>query len=382
MKIKIINIHIWLLVLYMMLKPLYILNDSPIQIADLILLFNIVFIIITKHKISILYPEKIFSVIILYQLVINIFSYFIYRGETLESFSLLKNNLYYIFNLLVMIYISTLIDFFGEKIIKGITKGLTLSMIIILIGLILNIGTSRNSSFFNNPNQLGYYSLIVITSTLLLQNFYNDFQKGICITIGILSILMCVSKAAIIAVIVLYTMYYSTRKRLRKSIKINVKKGFFALCLLILGIGLILKFKDILLPYTNVLFQRVEPLLKGESNLGSGRGYNRIKEIGLKIFYGVGEGAFYRFETMRGNETHSSYITIIISYGIIGFGMYILFFKEIIRKKYLEFFIIFSGVLVYWLSHNGLRTSLVWILFVIMYEIKIKRKGGRYEKKE
>lgn len=375
MKIKVVDIHIFFLILYIITKPLYILKNSPIQIADLILLFNIMFIFITYRKIVILYPEKIFNLIVLYQFLINIFAYFIWREETLESFSLLKNNLYYIFNLLLMIYISTLIKFGNTKVIKGITKGLTFSMIVILIGLVLNTGTSRNSSFFNNPNQLGYYSVLVITSTELLHEFYTKVQKNICIIIAFLSVLMCASKAAIIAVIVFYTIHYAIKKRFKTElINFNMKKIFFALGLFILIIALILKFENILSYYVEVLLQRLEPIIKGDTNLGSGRGYDRIKEIGLSVLYGVGEGAFYRFSTMYGNETHSSYATIIISYGIIGFGLYVVFFKEVIQKKYFEFFIIFSGVFTYWISHNGLRNSLLWILFILMYEIKVNKR--------
>ncbi len=380
MKIKIVNMHIFFLILYLMTKPLYILKDSPIQIADLILLINIVFLFLSYRRIIFSQPEKMFILIIVYQLLINIFSYFMWSGETVESFSLIKNNLYYIFNFLLMVYISTLSYFGDKKVIRGITKGLTLSMIVILVGLILNIGTSRNASFFNNPNQLGYYAILVITSTALLENIYTKFQKVICITISFLSILMCTSKAAIIAVVIFYIVYYGTKKKLgMKKLKINIRKIIFVSCLFVLGIIFVVKFKDILLGYTNVLLERLKPIVEGNSNLGSGRGYDRVKEIGLSILWGVGEGAFYRFSIMNGNETHSSYATIIVSYGIIGFGFYIVFLKKIIREKYFEFFIIFSGVFVYWISHNGLRSSLLWILLVLRYEIK---KGENNDKKK
>ena len=132
-------------------------------------------------------------------------------------------------------------------------------------------------------------------------------------------------------------------------------------------------FKDNINIYISSTVNRIIAKADESSNLGDSRGYNRIVEIGNDVFFGYGEGAFYRFTTMKGNETHSSYATIIVSYGIFGSILYLIFFYKINNEKIsniYSFFLIFSGILFYWISHNGLRNSLFWIL-IMLYNFKL-----------
>ena len=108
---------------------------------------------------------------------------------------------------------------------------------------------------------------------------------------------------------------------------------------------------------------------ENDSSFGFGRGYNRVFEMGSNVFWGMGEGAFDRFQTLRGLEVHSTYASILVSYGILGTLLFVVCLKKIIIipgyvKRNL---CCLTGIAMYSLTHNGIRNTLIWILFAVMF---------------
>ena len=68
--------------------------------------------------------------------------------------------------------------------------------------------------------------------------------------------------------------------------------------------------------------------LEADDQLWMGRGYQRITEVGIHFLWGMGEGDFYRFTSLNGVEAHSAYVTIYVSYGLIGLFGYAYLFKR------------------------------------------------------
>ena len=58
-------------------------------------------------------------------------------------------------------------------------------------------------------------------------------------------------------------------------------------------------------------------MTENDTALGTGRGYNRIFEMDHFVF-GMGEGGYDRFSSLNGMEAHSSYVTLFVSYGVVG----------------------------------------------------------------
>ena len=102
-------------------------------------------------------------------------------------------------------------------------------------------------------------------------------------------------------------------------------------------------------------------------DLGSGRGYSRIWEIGVHFLWGVGEGAYNRFQTMKGMEIHSTFASLLVSYGLTGLiGYALIFFRGIVyRGNAIRNLIVFSGVLLYQVTHNGIRNTLLWLFLAL-----------------
>ena len=390
MKVKLNKLVLSMFALYIILKPLYVFQSLPFQPADLLLVFNFFGLLLVERRLNniekIHHVENTLSIyllIIIYQVIINLNTFIIVSGSTPETFSLLKNNLYYFFNLFTMIYVYRLYKHFREDVFYAFSTGAFFSTIVVFIGLVVSFGkTTRNMSFFDNPNQLGYYSLIMLTGVFLLNRYFGVYKKIIIILMSITGIIVSLSKAAIIGcAILMVIMYFGwVLEEMKTGIHRKVlMRRIFPLALIVLMT--ILFYKKIIVvmtPYINSFYSRFEATTFSTAALGDSRGYSRISEIGANIIQGVGEGAFYRFSVMTGNETHSSFATIIVSYGIIGAFLYIVLFWNTICNKtrnIAPFFAFFSGMLFYWVSHNGLRNSILWILIVFFTILYSKKQG-------
>jgi hypothetical protein len=103
-----------------------------------------------------------------------------------------------------------------------------------------------------------------------------------------------------------------------------------------------------------------------------GRGYDRIWNHPWHLAFGAGEGAYGRFRSGYLGEMHSSVGTLLFSYGIAGCLLLIFFLILVIKQnKFTEYFILIP-LLIYSLTHMGLRFSYFWIViaFLAAYPLK------------
>ena len=107
---------------------------------------------------------------------------------------------------------------------------------------------------------------------------------------------------------------------------------------------------------------------ENDSDLGSGRGYDRIGELGYHFLWGMGEGAYGRFEALTNREVHATFVNILVSYGVIGLLVYfwILLSPMAMKQQTVRNYACYSGVLLYFLTHNGVRNTILWMLLAIV----------------
>lgn len=373
---KALSLREFLFVLALATKPFYLGQSGTLQLSDF--LYVALFGLCSLDGVYSFPSNKekkwtiLFALIIFYQFFINLLWYTITSniGQSDERF--LKFNLYYIFNFIVCLTIFQLFRIIGYKrLLKLYLIGTSLSVAVCYIGIILNYqGNGREKGFFNNPNQLGYFALIIMTIFVVycknIKKTYRFVSIFLCLILNIISL----SKASIIGAAVLLIVYViiSNDERGTKS-SITI---IFMIALVTIGIYLVLYSDNEL--FTNVYHIRAMRrrlfMMQSEndSNLGTGRGYDRLKEIGLLILTGVGEGAFTRFKAASGKELHSMYASTIVSYGLIGFAGYVSLFKSALFSNNKRIFSIlaFSGVLLYCITHNGVRNTLLWSLIAMM----------------
>ena len=281
---------------------------------------------------------------------------------------------YYVFNCIaaiLCIYIGQRIGV--KKLKRALCKGCFYSIMIAAAGIIVKSGTEiRSTGFFNNPNQLGYYALLVLTMTAFFPDQLPAWQNALVLVLAIWANIVSLSKASVIGsaiLVVCYTVWGSKRKSARKVL--------FRILILAVVFGTIYWFlhsnSSVIVDNTTLFTLRNRLLNMGaenDSQLGSGRGYDRIQEVGIHFLWGMGEGAYDRFRRLPGIEVHSSYINLLVSYGAVGFALYIwLVGKALINRSYaIRNIACFSGVLFYGITHNGIRNTMLWILIAAVMQ--------------
>lgn len=362
-----------IIIVYCTLKPIYLFDSGSMQLCDFFLILSFLYLLIrTKGKFPIPNSRKkillLMSVFILYQLIINACWYIVYPDSRL-----LLSILFFFFNYLsfyIIIMIETIIG--TEMTVKSFLYGCLYSVLVASLGALISVDVNfRDMGWFNNPNQLGYYAVIVMTVAL----FFHDRIKKISLIVmfgaSIWLILVSGSKAAFLGIIIMAFVYVPLGSE-NKDLK-YVLRTIFLLVLVLVVLFLFFYSED---PHitsnATIMYMRnriSQMSSEADSDLGTGRGYNRIFETGVHFFLGMGEGAYYRFDSLHGKEVHSTYVSLLVSYGLLGFCLLSVLFFLIVKKKNktMKNLSCLSGILLYFVTHNGIRNTLFWILLAIIY---------------
>jgi len=271
---------------------------------------------------------------------------------------------FYIYNALVFLVGLAMFERYGERFVYHTSRWVIVSLLTqVALSFVLRGGGDRGMILFNNPNQLGYYA--VVSSVLIVLTFRRANISSRLATIGLLAAmylaLISASKAGLIAMALI--MGLGLIDRLRTILLTAVVAG-----VLVIAVA----------PISNVV-ERAAARLQTPDELGfvEGRGYDRILAHPDMWLFGAGEGHYrrYRTEAQGSHELHSSLGTIFFCYGVIGT---ILFFAFVFRTVFLGNFrriLLMVPIFAYGLTHQGLRSSLLWILFA-MYISLSDRTGG------
>lgn len=291
------------------------------------------------------------------------------------------SSVYYIFNGISIIVILWLYEFLGDRLIRVFLYGCFAScMVTVLCSFLLwDKGRSRQTIAFENPNQLGYYAIILLTVAVLWGHLLSKAQLLLMIAGSLYLNIISLSKASILAGIIL-TLLCIFYNRSRQGIFAPRMKTVLILIGLLTGLGLMLlnmagsEISILSKAWTRILNMASE----SDSNLGSGRGYNRMFEMNQHILWGMGEGAYDRFQTMNSNEIHSTIASIYVSYGAIGFMLWLFAMVKLLfrRNNWFLMLLSFSGIFLYWITHNGIRNTIVWMIFMLVAITSSKVSGN------
>ena len=363
----------YVIAIYTALKPLYFFKSGSLQICDLFFMAALLWWILSgKGRIAIrkeIFPVvKILVFLVLYEAVVNAV-WFIITQDT----GMISKTIIHVFNMVMFCFCICIERSVGlEKLKRSFALGCFWSSLLTAFGIVLARGLSaRNSGFFNNPNQLGYYALILFSSVLLWYAYFTVAERRIALFVSMWAVLVSGSKAAMIglAIMLLFRIIWGPKKISGKKLAIRV----VALLAIFSVIYFFLYSQSSLITSNGTLsFMRTRILnlsKEKDSSLGTGRGYYRVFEMGTNYLWGVGEGGYYRFEALKGSEVHSTYVSIFVSYGVIGSLLFLLLFKRLLWrpghvKRNLTGLL---GIALYSLTHNGIRNTLVWIVLAILY---------------
>lgn len=355
--------------LYFILKPFYLWNSGLPQISDFVLACTMI-IYMLKNRLKLKF-NKVSLPFILLNFFLVFYIFFINGLWELllnnGKIEFIRVSSFYFFNFLASTMVLTFYTKYEKKLLNTVYKSVLVSIFIQLFLYFITGGYSggRTIVFFNNPNQLGYHSLLTIVILLLLSQ--NIEIKMLWFIGGIIAALvLCLaslSKAAIISCsgILLYFVLIK-----RKS-KIFKKKKFITAIVIVLLMAVIYQLNTDIID-SNRLIQAVENRLsdRGKENDGNlaSRGYARILNNPKYLIFGAGEGDYLRFGKLM--EFHSTLGNILLSYGIIGLGIYLFSLMHVFKKNRWKDLYLLIFIMLYGLTHNGIRNTLLWIFIAIV----------------
>lgn len=353
--------------------PIYLLGSGGLQISDYFFISSIILTLIKDYKLiaNFLSLNKIFVsflCLVIYTSIVN-FVLFIYYAD---NWKIIFSSLYYPYNFVLMALFYHFY-LYERKFIKFLNLTLTLSLLIVFfvavfrldylffsgnqIEFLQEIGFRRTVTF-NNPNQLGYWSLLVISTLIIIfesvknQTFFSRFFIVGSFIIALYLSIISLSKAAFISVFILGVLYFF--KRPGNSILILALAYFLY--------GYIGQQNNNLI---SNLEKRINDIGKGSDDNLTGRNYDRVWRYSEYLVFGAGDGYYERFEA--DNEIHSSYASILFCYGIIGSIFFLYSFYHLFVRKKWNFIIYLIPMLAYGLTHMGLRAKLFWIILIAYF---------------
>lgn len=363
-----------LLLVYLIIKPIYVFKSGVPQPADFIIVILFIFLLVNKKIRFNKLNTKIIAILflfVMYSFIINLYWITIYPND-IGRF--VKNSIFHSFNLIATLSIFGVYEVNKtneNKFFLVVSKGILISIFIQFISIIVGgkVG-SRVTGNFNNPNQLAYYGLITYTYLRIFNTKYKNksiYFVALCMSSYFMVISM--SRATIITLVILIILELVIYFFSIKSISLKKMRNLIIVIIGLFSVGIVISNYEIKI-LNDIAYRFESKAEKGDSNLYYGRGYGRIIEGSKDIIWGNGEGAYYRYSILTGLEVHSTLVSILVCYGIIGFLIFIyylyktIFIKNIFIRKKLYLTI---GIFIYWMSHNGIRNTLIFVLFTVIY---------------
>lgn len=343
-----------ILALFVALLPIYIWPSGGFQPSTLF--FSLVFVLNIRHSHFKIKANKALLAFIFYTILVNILMTIFAVDANSKGLSWIMVSSFYIYNALVFFIFRSSLRHIESKKLKRI--GLLLISLVPLMFLFSDFSQgSRQTLSFNNPNQLGHFSVCLMVGSAHFFRRATGLSKSLFLVSMILALMityLSLSKAAIIVnfVIFAYILFSSNSKNFFKIIVV---------ILLIMPFGLSLV-KD-------GVFERFKSSAdkqQGVSELEY-RGYDRMYNHPEYMFFGAGEGAYDRFDTfIENHELHSTLGTLIFCYGLPGLSLFIRFIKKLVSGIDRSDLFMILMLFTFGLTHNGLRFTPFWICLALL----------------
>ncbi|GHC58347.1 O-antigen ligase family protein [Ulvibacter litoralis] len=364
--------------LFLILYPFYIFDSGVPQPAHYLALIGIVILPFTKGFRS-LFKEKVVRYLlwfILLVILINTSYFFVHFKEDGFMSPFLIHTAYYIYNFgffLLILHVLRKEDY--SKVNNTIVLFLLLSLVLQFILAVVGVNkvtqyivTERMVIFFNNPNQLGYYVLLVVSLFAIVP---SKFRSNKCIVLGVIiaSISLGVFSSSRIVLLGLFLLTGILMYQLGIQVKYWIVIGLVGV--LIASIMYKTEYVQKKIELIEIRNHRQDTTGVSEFQI---RGYDRIVLHPNYLLVGAGEGKYDRFSSYQKGELHSGFGTILFAYGIIGLVLFLVFFFSAIKFNFFYNLLLLSPILIYNFVHQGIRNPLFWALLAVIFLINNKQK--------
>jgi hypothetical protein len=269
--------------------------------------------------------------------------------------------LYYVYNAAFFFSALVLYQRFGDRFLR-LTIDAVLLVTLFQVAASFVIGSAtRQKLFFSNPNQLGYYALIAACMIVLTQKRLGlgvlKCAIGLCACTYLA--LLSASRSSAAGILFLTLLLVLSNPRLLV---------IAALALVSLTV-LDTPIDDSL----ETLQTRVSQDRMPNHSFWEQRGYDRIWANKPYAVFGAAEGNFWRFKettALGGAEIHSSAGTLLFCYGLPGVLLFGLFLFQLARGAPIRTAGLLLPVLLYSAAHQGMRFTMLWVLFALYCALK------------
>ena len=299
------------------------------------------------------------------------------------DFEGVANPAYILFNLAVLLAFKTDMATNFESFCKVLLLGIYGALAVAVGGLVVqgvsfsgSADLSRSIGTFNNPNQLGYFSLCMASLTLLLMVTKNVSKAlaGFLMLVALLLVVASLSKSALLAFMFAGLFY----------LYLLFPKGYE------LSMGSFLSLVAILITYvlfsigTFDGFYAFERLMSigtdTDDNLGV-RGYLLFRYIDtpMELIFGLG---YQQVIDLLHHEVHSTVASFFFNYGAVGGLLFLGFLLAWLIKLKQRFDIlamiaVAGPTMIYGLAHNGSRFTFFYILVAMSMTIPVRVRSRK-----
>lgn len=353
-----------LLVAYFIAKPFYLFASGTAQIADGFIGLLFLFGLISGAKLT-SETTGIFRSCVIF----CIYAFFVNAiwALILNDLSMLKAPVFYAFDVIVLFVVLAYFALAGEQAIKTILFAVVASLAIQFALAILFkysgfVGAARSTLFFNNPNQLGYWTLLSASAFCVLSRSLKVRTLTHLAVFALSFFLVAISlgKAASIALSLLFFLHFGR------------KPWHFILASTVALIAIVAVQE---LSFITNLVDRLSGIGSQSDDSIAGRGYNRIWNHPEYLLFGAGEFGLSRFPGEI-HELHSTLGTLLFGYGAIGAFLFAVILLRLLKRAGISNFLYLAPAFVYGLTHQGLRFSLLWVLFAALAIVGRPAAGG------
>jgi hypothetical protein len=268
----------------------------------------------------------------------------------LEDASLLKNSLFYVYDVLLFLTFLALYAHLGERLLRATVYAVAASVFLQVVLSPFAGGTfwPRESLFFNDENQLGYFCVLTATIfTLGTARFavHPLLRLAFYGAVGYLALLsQCRGALMGLAVLAVVSL-------LGRPVRLLLAVAGLAAVLLAVEFA------------PDVLGKTHERLVtSGEYDSFATRGYDRMVKYPEYLLLGAGEGAYNRFRSdLPGTEIHSSFGTLLFCYGIVGAGCFVGALALLGRRDPRVALYVLPAF-VHGTAHQGIRFAFFWAM--------------------
>lgn len=365
-----------------LLSPFYIFSSGVAQPSHYIMALCALALMTLKRNdfTNLLKKQKISIIFLLLICTINLV-----HGLNSHAINFFINSAYWIYNFTILFGVILIAS--ETKYYKIIRNLIFTSFSLIIILYFLGLGEfkypPRYNGFFNSPNQIGYYTILMLIVFFLTNNKKFNTLFFIIYAFALFIIYLSGSRSVYLAILSLIFLFLLMPNTNFKDISLLFLIPFVVFFLTKIptlenknyflkdGDGLDVKntvIAEHTLKRTKRLFDKGwkdDELYSIKYQLDA-RGYDRLYKYPQFLIYGAGQGNDNRFitELMSGRtdghnyEMHSSLFAVLFYYGFIGL---ILFLKTIYNFFLFKKNIIFLlPIFIYGLFTYGLRTPYFW----------------------